>query len=310
MKKGKKVRVKPANEGEGFAVIVHPHNEHKHRLACHKGKGYEMCLGEEELHHNKEHVHHLGGHGIYDNIKKVAKAGYNAVSYGAKHFAPVLESGANYGIDMGLDALGAEYPQYKALLEKAKPVVKSGAKHLIQKVGNTPMREEAGASFTRGETNIGGSKAPKTNSLQELARQADAIHAMGKESGSDLGNRMMSGLANTMANQQNAMDTDVEVSKRKVANVKPTSRFSVQADEGSMGRGLTAGGGGLGLYAGRQTSSMGGSLRHHSSKHAIVGTHGGFMSGGSMNPALVSQPFSSHFAWKNRLPPAYQRYTV
>jgi hypothetical protein len=126
----------------------------------------------------------------------------------------------------------------------------------------------------------------------------------------------MSGIANTLANQQDALNTDMEISKRKVENVKKkNSRFgnavSGNPDEGIQGHGLGLyGGGGLGLYAGASRGSGFHSMRHHSSKHAIVGTHGGFMAGGSMNPALLSQPFSSHFAWKNRLPPAYQRYTV
>ena len=345
MKRGKAVRVKPAAEGCGFAIIVHHGNGKKHALAIRKGKGHQLQLNGEELQLNKDNVHHLHGKGIYEQVvkagkaivagtKSAAKALYSGASYAAKNFEPAVMAGAEYGVDAGLAALAEAYPQYKEVIMKLKPLGKAAAKQGIKYIGSHPLKDEqaqkreeakqyvedlwanpkkAPSSGRFGakpkETNVGGTKAPYAPSLKDLAQHADLINEIGKATGSELASRTMSGIANTLANQQDALNTDMEVSKRKVANVAK-GRFAktTNADEGSQGHGLGLyGGGGLGLYAG---SSRGGSLRHHSSKHAIVGTHGGFMSGGSMNPALLSQPFSSHFAWKNRLPPAYQRYIV
>jgi hypothetical protein len=244
-------------------------------------------------------------------------------------------AGAEYGVDAGLAALAEAYPQYKEVIMKLKPLGKAAAKQGIKYVGSHPLKDEqaqkreeakqyvedlwanpkkAPSSGRFGakpkETNVGGTKAPYAPSLKDLAQHADLINEIGKATGSELASRTMSGIANTLANQQDALHTDMEISKRKVENVKKKNRFSGNADEGSQGHGLGLYGG-TGLYAGTSRGSgLGTGLRHHSSKHAIVGTHGGFMSGGSMNPALLSQPFSSHFAWKNRLPPAYQRYIV
>lgn len=345
MKKGKAVRVKPAEEGCGFSIIVHHHNAKKHHHALHRGKGHELKLSEEELHMNREHVHHLHGRGIYEQVVKAAKtiasgakaagkALYSGASYAAKNFEPAMMAGAEYGVDAGLAALAEAYPQYKEVIMRLKPLGKAAAKQGVKYVGSHPLQDEKTKEahdkvreiFNNPppknsrfggkprETNVGGTKAPDLNSLGSMAQHADLIHEIGKATGSDLASRTMSGIANTLANQQDALNTDLEVSKRKVENVKK-NRFALSKnpDEGSQGHGLGLyGGGGLGLYAG---NPRGGSLhyhpmRHHSSKHAIVGTHGGFMAGGSMNPALLSQPFSSHFAWKNRLPPAYQRYVV
>jgi len=352
MKKGKAVRVKPAAEGCGFSIIVHHHNAKKHHHALHRGKGHQLQLSEEELDANRENVHHLHGRGIYDKIKKAAKAIYSGAKTGAKHlyngasfvaknFEPLATTGAEYGADAGIEALATMYPQYAEMLKKLKPLAKNAAKAGVKYVGSHPLTDKQSQEHTQvlekgletgrelkrmydnpapprtRETNVGGTKAPMTNSLSGLAQQADIIHKIGKSTGSDLANRTMSGIANTLANQQDALNTDVEVSKRKVENVK-RNRFGTaipsNPDEGLQGHGLYAGGGGLGtgfhMTINHRPGYAGGSLRHHSSKHAIVGTHGGFMAGGSMNPALLSQPFSSHFAWKNRLPPAYQRYTV
>ena len=346
MKRGKAVRVKPAAEGCGFAIIVHHGNGKKHELAIRKGKGHQLQLNGEELQLNRDNVHHLHGKGIYEQVvkagkaivagtKSAAKALYSGASYAAKNFEPAVMAGAEYGVDAGLAALAEAYPQYKEVIMKLKPLGKAAAKQGIKYVGNHPLKEEqtkkredakqyvdemfanpkkapSGRFGTKPkETNVGGTKAPYAPSLGDLAQHADLINEIGKATGSELASRTMSGIANTLANQQDALNTDKEISKRKVA---PTGRFAkktLNADEGSQGHGLGLGlYGGTGLYAG---SSRGGSLhpfRKHSSKHAIVGTHGGFMAGGSMNPALLSQPFSSHFAWKNRLPPAYQRYIV
>jgi hypothetical protein len=350
MKRGKAVRVKPANEGCGFAIIVHHGNGKKHELAIRRGKGHQLQLSAEELQMNKDNVHHLHGKGIYEQVvkagkaivagtKSAAKALYSGASYAAKNFEPAVMAGAEYGVDAGLAALAEAYPQYKEVIMRLKPLGKAAAKQGVKYVGNNPLKDKesqeqmkkvkdmfenpqnakTGSSTNKGrfgkpkETNVGGSKAPDVNSFGGLAQQADLIHEIGKATGSDLASRTMAGIANTLANQQDALNTDMEISKRKVENVKKKSRFgNPNPDEGTQGHGLGLyGGGGLGLYAGASRGSgLGTGLRHHSSKHAIVGTHGGFMHGGSMNPALLSQPFSSHFAWKNRLPPAYQRYIV
>jgi len=72
MKKGDAVRIKPAMEGEGICLIVHPNNYSQITRSFSRNKGSEIRLTPEELAVNASEGAKMEGAGLYSRARKTA----------------------------------------------------------------------------------------------------------------------------------------------------------------------------------------------------------------------------------------------
>jgi len=83
LRRGEKVRVKPAMEGEGCNVLMNPETYDIVTRSFSRGKAKEIMLSLDEIEANREAVD-MEGSGLFDSIKRGVSKGVKSVSKGAK----------------------------------------------------------------------------------------------------------------------------------------------------------------------------------------------------------------------------------
>lgn len=336
LKRGHKVRWI-----EGKHAVAVSHEKHKKiSKAFMKGKGINIALSPDEIHHNH-------GKGFFDDIGSffedagntinqqviqpalpvLKKIGTAAVNELQKHAG---EAGAAAGTAL---ALGLGQPELV-------PLFAEGGQQLGNLAGN------AGGDYLKGQINgptrspnAPPSRQPETNILNEY-------------NGTNMGHLDKASAGNYFANLGLSQMEDLVAQKRKQLNMphfdySGGQSLSQYADAvPQTGMGLYAGGSGLGgdLFGDiRHTIGFGAHHHHRPKTHGgnifnDIGHSIGLGLGGSIHPsirhkhlsrrrekssigiqgtllghttppALVSQPLSANFMWGHTLPPAYQNFS-
>jgi hypothetical protein len=278
--KGHKVRVKGAMEGEGVCMIVHPDRYDTMTRTFNRGKGMEMALTPEELQANVEAIPHMGGSGIYDNVKSFLKKHPGLIHMGK----PLLKTGIAGALGAAGTALSVAQPELIPLIAPGVAGMIAGAHSYLDR----PMRQ----------SNVGGSKAPSASSLLGQVAQNHLYEQMNNHLGTQYGALGAANLGNAVAHKERASMAPVgQLAAAKIGSPEyehPTPK----ADPAFGGFGLY---GGSGLYAGKKGGMIGREI-------GSVG-RGGSLVSHSVPPALQSQPFSANFQFQHTLPPAYQKFS-
>ena len=218
--KGHKVRVKGAMDGEGVCLIVHPDRYDTMTRTFNRGKGMEMALTPEELQANVEAIPHMGGSGIYDNVKSFLKKHPGLIHMGK----PLLKTGIAGALGAAGTALSVAQPELIPLIAPGVAGMIAGAHSYLDK----PMHQ----------SNVGGSKAPSASSLLGQVAQNHLYEQMNNHLGTQYGALGAANLGNAVAHKERAT----------MANDGHSHASSV------TGFGLY---GGSGLYAGKRGGMIG-----------------------------------------------------
>lgn len=127
MKKGDAVRIKPAMEGEGICLIVHPTNYSQITRSFSRNKGSEIRLTPEELAVNASEGAIMEGKGLYSRVKKTASAVDKSLD---KQLGPSVKKA------LIVSALTSVAPELAPVLVASQtPIVKKAVKKVAKKVG-------------------------------------------------------------------------------------------------------------------------------------------------------------------------------
>lgn len=311
--------------GEGMQLTVMPHQYDAAAKAFKKNKGINMALSVPEVEANM--MDEMTGEGIFGKkadkffekkgIKKVIyKTGAALKPLAMEAIDAAAVAATAYGVPPSVVALAQK--ETKGYIDNPdKYQTKKGQQALLKRVGKTatevasPYLEEAGIDVQQVKDSVklakamkkaspGGAPAPSAASLKGDAEEA------------------------FLSTLQAYMD------KRAAAKApQSTSPYDLMDTDGIIGNGLYGRRrappmrmGGVGLYAGAQGRGLGMGL------YSGYGMCGGMMgegiksklqdigkkyvnSGRSMvgmgHPALDSQALDANFAFRNQMPPAYQR---
>ena len=218
--KGHKVRVKGAMDGEGVCLIVHPDRYDTMTRTFNRGKGMEMALTPEELQANVEAIPHMGGSGIYDNVKSFLNKHPGLIHMGK----PLLKTGIAGALGAAGTALSVAQPELIPLIAPGVAGMIAGAHSYLDR----PMSQ----------SNVGGSKAPSASSLLGQVAQNHLYEQMNNHLGTQYGALGAANLGNAVAHKERA----------SMAPVGQSHASSV------TGFGLY---GGSGLYAGKRGGMIG-----------------------------------------------------
>ncbi len=272
LRMGHPVRVKPPMEGSGIVVVVDPK---KYELASRsflRNKGVQLQLSPEEIAMNKQMEPEMSGQGIFGKtfdraVAKVVGKKNRKVIYDA---ARELLPLAQSGLVGGLTSAGAALAAVQPELAPFIPAAVAGLSTL-----GTDYLANPSDYQTKDKKKLGRTMAGK------YARNV-ALKSLNNELGTNFDNLTTAGISQALADKASA-----ELTKRQV---------DARQEEPVIGSGLYAG---SGLY----TSS--GKGLYVSSRARGQGLYQKFVS--HENPALRSQPFAENFAFKNTLPPQYQK---
>jgi hypothetical protein len=323
LKKGMKCRVCPAMAGTGVDLEIHPERFNHIVRTFAKGKGVHIQLSPEEIAHNH-------AKGIWDSIKKfgntindkvikpagkvivpiakeagkvllpIAKDAGNALIDAGVKYAPELASGALTGL-----ALATGQPELVPLAGMAG--------QYLGKAGGKALGDYAHKQVNQFDP-YGTANAPPSRQTQAVNQYG--LQALNAYTGQNLGNIQQANLGSALANLSLGQLENLVASKRKSMGVVAQNLYDYQGGQAlspyadavpdfTSGHGLYAGGGpsrGMGLY--------GGAVRKQRPRREMssIGIHGNLL-GGSLPPALMSQPYSANFQFGSRLPPAYQKFS-
>ncbi len=278
LRRGHPVRIKPAIEGEGFNLIVHPSRYDTITRTFSRGKGMEIALAPEEILANQQASPTMNGSGIFGKKfdKFLEKNGLKDVAYKLGDVAkPALKAALLGAIGAGATTLaGSELVATGGLGAGAVPAIALGAAGLGSFVNDYMDNPRA---YQKSKTNAGGPKAPDVRTLAGQVAQQQLYNTMNDQLGTEYGALAKANLSNAIAQKDRAMiNKDAIITK-----IEPVVRR-------------------------RLNNSSGEGLKHHRrEKSSIMGkgmiTHS--------PPALQSQPFGSNFQFQHTLPPSYQKFS-
>jgi hypothetical protein len=277
LRMGHPVRVKPPMEGSGIVVVVDPRKYEVASRSFLRNKGMQLQLSPEEIAINKQMEPEMQGQGIFGKTfdravaKVIGKKNRKVVYDAARELLPLAQSGLVGGLTSAGTALAVVQPELAPFI----PAAVAGLSTLGSDYLSNPS-----AYQTKDKKKLGRTMAGK------YARNV-AIQSLNKELGTNMDNLTTAGIADAVANKASA-----ELTKRQV---------EARQEEPVMGSGLYAG---SGLY----TSTSSGRGLYVSSRARGQGLYQRFVS--HENPALRSQPYAENFAFKNTLPPQYQKYKI
>lgn len=318
LRNGHRVRIKPRMSGKGYCMIVDAGNFSNISRSFGRGKGVELALSPEEILQNQQARGGMEGEGIFDDIKKGAKAlgreGLKVISKGADtlidtavDYAPELLSGALSAGAMAIGqpelvpgAIAVGNVAGKQLGKLAGREAKKQKDKLIAKGDKALAPKKKSGNRGSASTN---QRASMSNSLEGQEIYDRSMGEMNQILGTNYGYMGRAGLAGLdyMTLQALAEQARQRQMERPTTIDQPDrSGFSsnMLGNRGSMrwiggsGEGLYAGRQGRGIYAGKGFRASGGQI-------AGKGTP-------ALPPALQSQPYSANFQFSHTLPPQYQ----
>ena len=287
LRKGHKVRISAAVEGEGFNLLVDPSRYDTLSRTFNRGKGMEIQLTPQEIVANQAHME---GNGIFGKRfdRFLEKRGLRDAAYrvGDK-LKPAFKSAVMGGIAAGTAGLaglstfgsGGTMAPLAAYL----PAAGAGAAYLANDYIDNPDKYHN--MYT---SNAGGTRNP--NAAATLAGQVAenyALKRLNQETGNNYGNLSAAAIANAAAHKARAEMNDTSVGKQLTQFSNSTINDNPYAPRSRFtGHGL-----------------------HRKSKGEIA-IHSSFVTSQShLPPALLSQPFSANFQFQHTLPPAYQKFS-
>ncbi len=329
LRNGHRVRIKPAISGKGLCMIVDAGNYNIATRSFGRGKGVELALSPEEILANSQARGQMEGDGIFDDIKKGAKAVGKVVLPLAKEAGRAglkeLSKGADQLIDAGVDyapellsgalSAGAMALGQPELVPGAMAVGNIAGKQL-GKLAGKEAKKQKDKLVAKGDKAL----APKKRAGNRGSVSANQRSRMGNSTqGAEMYDRSLGEMNNLLGTNYGYMERAglgamdyiqlqaLADQARQAQMNRPTTIEDPQrggftsnqlGNRGSMrwvggsGEGLYAGRQGKGIYAGRGFRASGGQLGGKGQR--------------ALPPALQSQPYSSNFQFQHTLPPAYQ----
>lgn len=267
LKKGLMVRLK----GGLMPLIIHPERfDHISRCIL-KGKGFQLALSPEEIHHN--HARGIFGKKADKWMeKKGIKKGVYAVGTALK---PLAQQAISAGTQALGDAAMAYAPEFAPEIQMAQKYANNHAQQYI----DDPSRKQA--QIKAAYSNYKNAPPSRTSPL-------DAINAM---TGQNMGSLDRASIGQAAANY--GLGQMAQAVAAKQASMLPVSA-TTDTPVGSWGHGL-------GLYG------YGMRHHHHHREKDSIGVMGNLLhtQGGALHPALMSQPYGANFQFRTHLPPAY-----
>ena len=325
--------------GEGMQISLLSHKYDAVAKAFLKNKGINMVLSEPEVEANT--MSEIGGEGIFGKKvdKALKKAGIKKIVYqtGAALKPLAMEAidaaavaATAYGVPPSVVALAQK--ETKGYIDNPdKYQTKKGQRALLKRVGSTaleagaPALAEAGIDVqqvkdaaklakTIKKSAPGGAPAPSAASLKGDAEEAflSTLQAYMDKRASSAPARAPARAPRTIArapqmqstNPYDLLDTDGIIGNG-VFGRNPAMRMGgVGLYAGAQGRGL-----GMGLYSGYGMCGgmMGEGLKSRLHDIGKKYVNSGRSMIGMGHPALESQALDANFAFRNQMPPAYQR---
>ena len=287
LRKGHRVRISSAMEGEGFNLLVDPSRYDTLTRSFSRGKGMQIQLSPQEIVANQ----HIEGNGIFGKRfdRFLEKRGLRNAAYrvGDK-LKPAFKSAVMGGIAAGTAGLaglstfgsGGTMAPLAAYL----PAAGAGAAYLANDYIDNPDKYHDMYS-----TNAGGPR--NAHAAANLAGQVAENYALKKinqETGANYGNLSSAAIANAATHKARA-----EMNKTTIG--KQLSQFPNSTINDNPFAPPSRQFAGLGL---------------HKKSRGEIGIHSSFVTSQShLPPALLSQPFSANFQFQHTLPPAYQKFS-
>jgi hypothetical protein len=273
LRNGRRVRIRPAMEGEGVCMVVSPENYSLITRTFSRNKGMDISLSPQEIVANQEASAEMEGQGIFGKKfdKLLKKAGIKKMAYEVGDvIKPLAKAGITAGLTAGATALGATNPALAPYL----PAGVAGLSGLAYDYLDRPGKYQS---------NAGGSRAKLARTLAGRVAQDVAMEQLNEAlGGTNLGDLSRASLADALANK----------AQEQVAQMSSYDRYMMDQRRGS---GLY-----LGVSSGRGVSKM-------SKTGGAIGLNAGMVK--TLPPALQSQPFSANFQFQHTLPPSYQKFS-
>jgi len=316
--------------GEGMQISLMSHKFDAASKAFLKNKGINMALSVPEVEENTMSMTSVGGKDIYGEgifgkkadkfmekkgIKKIVyKTGAALKPLAMEAIDAAATAATAYGVPPSVVALAQK--ETKGYIDNPdKYQTKKGQNALLKRVGKTateiasPYLEEAGIDVQQVKDSVklakamkksapGGAPAPSAASLKGDAEEAflSTLQSYMDKRAASKAPQMQS------TNPYDLMDTDGIIGNgmyRRSRSV-PMRMGGVGLYAGAQGRGL-----GMGLYSGY--GMMGEGLKSRLQDIGKKYVNSGRSMVGMGHPALDSQALDANFAFRNQMPPAYQR---
>jgi len=272
LKKGHKIRVKPAKKGTGIDVVVSPDTYSTATRNFDLGDGLEIQLSPTELQTNAEVTPQLQGQGIFGKHfdKFLDKHGVKKAVYAVgDSVKPLAKAAILGGLASGATALaGSETVATGGLGSAAVPAIYGSAASLGALAND----------YLDNPSKYQGSKKKVASNLKEAAKQSVVYDNINKELGTNHNYLAKSNLYNAVANNDSA----------KIANSALNTYTSGNETIPLESIYDPVRGYGIHHKHRREVSSIGGK--------------------GFLPFAMQSQPFSANYQFKNTLPPQFAKY--
>ena len=307
MRKGKKVRIM---KGDGMQLVIHPSRINAVSRCFNKDKGHTIELTQQELALNRSAK--MEGSGIFDDIRggfeKIGEAVTPIAIETGKVLLPVakqvakqgLEEFANRAPDIGASALSglALYAGQPELVPLAQQIGRQGGKalgNLARDEGNklvdsyNPFEEQP---MIESMPQLEKFRKPEIEPIEEYDLPLPPRRNQ-PPSRSSATNPMT--VKPKTLSDYSVDELGMEIARRRGGYSSPLDqsggRRVLAPYTDPVGKGL-----GAGLYA---------QSRGRGIEKSSVSILGNLIRGGSLPPALHSQPYASNFQMASRLPPAY-----
>ena len=286
LRKGHRVRISAAMEGEGFNLLIDPSRYDTLTRTFSRGKGMQIQLSPQEIVANQ----HMEGNGIFGKRfdRFLEKRGLRDAAYRVgDQLKPAFKSAVLGGIAAGTAGLaglstfgsGGTLAPLAAYL----PAAGAGAAYLANDYIDNPDKYHDMYS-----TNVGGPRnAHAAASLAGQVAENHVLKRINQETGTNYGNLSSAAIANAAAHKARAEMNNMTVGSQMSQFPNSTIPDTLAPPSRTFN--------GLGL---------------HKKSKGEVGIHSSFVTSQShLPPALLSQPFSANFQFQYTLPPAYQKFS-
>jgi len=292
LRKGLKVRVKPAMEGSGFNLIVNPANYSILTRSFSRNKGADITLSTLELQANEEEAPKMEGSGIFgksfDRLVKrtIGKKATRALYGLAEAYLPLAQAGLTGGLATAGAALGTVQPE---LIPFIAPSVIG-----LSTLGSDYLANPGKYQF---ESNRGGSRAKLAKDLAGRYLQDQALQKLNEEFGTNLGSLDRATIGKALSDKASAeMKRLTAEAKSNIPANKPgdSTSFDFFKDPVTIGKGL-------------YVAPQGKGLRKRRVHGGAIGVDGSILTNDHV--ATKSQPYSANFFMANQMPPAYSKFS-